>query len=173
MRESIGGTALFQIAIVFLLLFTGVMCITINHSKAFGVKDEIVQMIQNNAVAYGSSDKLSNELIGEITSYINESGYRSTNSCPNGDDDGNYIGYTREGKETTGSDASICIRAVDVASSYDGHMRKKCSDDCDYVTGDMPAMYYYDIILFYQIDAPILDNIFNFTVKSSTKLLYS
>ena len=41
MKESIGGTALFQITIVFLLLFTGVMCITINHSKAFAVKDEI------------------------------------------------------------------------------------------------------------------------------------
>ena len=48
MREAIGGTWLFQIVIVFILLFTGFMCLTINRSKAFNVKDQIIQTIQIN-----------------------------------------------------------------------------------------------------------------------------
>ena len=40
MKEAIGGVSIFQIAVLFLLIFTGVMCLTINHSKAFGVKEE-------------------------------------------------------------------------------------------------------------------------------------
>ena len=162
MRESIGGTALFQITIIFLLLFTGVMCITINHSKAFAVKDKILDIIQNSAVITGSDNKLDDEIITDITNYINESGYRITNKCPS-----DYTGYTRNGYETTGKDASICVRAVNVSKGIDNSTKNKVGD------GDMPNMYYYDIILFYQIDAPIISDVFNFSIKSSTKVIYS
>ena len=55
MKEAIGGVSLFQIVILFLLLFTGVMCLTINHSKAFGVKDEIINIIETDVLAsYGT-----------------------------------------------------------------------------------------------------------------------
>ena len=47
MREAIGGTWLFQIVIVFILLFTGFLCLSINRSKAFNVKDQIIQTIQS------------------------------------------------------------------------------------------------------------------------------
>ena len=46
MREAIGGTWLFQIVIVFILLFTGYMCLSINHSKAYNVKSEILEIIE-------------------------------------------------------------------------------------------------------------------------------
>ena len=160
MRESIGGTALFQITIVFLLLFTGVMCITINHSKAFAVKDEILDMIQNSPNVYDDNGNITTALVDDITAYISDSGYRITNQCPEG-----YTGYTRNGNVTSGKDASICIRSVNVA--------KICNGDCSYINDDLPNMYYFDIILFYQIDAPILENVFNLYVKSSSRIIYS
>ena len=46
MREAIGGTWIFQIVIFFILLFTGYMCMSINHSKAFNVKNTIIKEIE-------------------------------------------------------------------------------------------------------------------------------
>ena len=69
MKEAIGGVSLFQIVIVFLLLFTGVMCLTINHSKAFGVKDEIINIIQEEKLAsYGTTSDyaLTSDTIDDI-----------------------------------------------------------------------------------------------------------
>ena len=43
MREAIGGSWLFNIVIFFVILFTGYMCLSINHTKAFNVKDDIVK----------------------------------------------------------------------------------------------------------------------------------
>lgn len=169
MREAIGGNFLFQIVIMFLLLFTGVMCITINHSKAFGVKDKIINIIESNSLSYAENYQLNEEVIGEITDYITESGYRTTNECPS-----DYVGYRRDGSETTGRDASLCVKAVTVSDSYSTDVGNKCYDrsKCAYLYDDLPSMVYYDILLFYQIDAPILDDVFNLNVKGSTKIIY-
>ena len=70
MREAIGGTWLFQIVLVFILLFTGFMCLTINRSKAFNVKDQIIQTLQSyNGINYGD-DAGSSEAIADIVDYI-------------------------------------------------------------------------------------------------------
>ena len=75
MREAIGGTAIFQIVIVFILLFTGFMCLTINRSKAFNVKDKIIQTIQ-------SYNGLTGEARVDIAEYLRESSYRTTGRQP-------------------------------------------------------------------------------------------
>ena len=53
MKEAIGGTWLFQIVIVFILLFAGYMCLSINHSKAFSIKSEIIESLSR----HGEVDK--------------------------------------------------------------------------------------------------------------------
>ena len=40
MKESIGGFSLFNIVIVFVILFTGYISLSINYSKAYNVKNE-------------------------------------------------------------------------------------------------------------------------------------
>ena len=52
MKESISMTAIFQIVILFILLFTAIMALTINNSNAFGVKDEIVNILELNGGKY-------------------------------------------------------------------------------------------------------------------------
>ena len=77
MKEAIGGVSLFQIVILFLLLFTGVMCLTINHSKAFGVKDEIINILETDILAsYGtvSSYEVSTDTMTKIINHLNEVG---------------------------------------------------------------------------------------------------
>lgn len=170
MKEALGGVSIFQIVIVFILVFTGIMCLTINHSKAFGVKDEVITIIQNEEIekfSYGASYTLSSETIKEITELLNEAGYRITGDCPSG-----YTGYDRNGSEVK-KNASFCVKANNVVdNAYVKDLEKKCANNkCIVSYGDYPSMVYYDIVLFYQLDIPIINDIMNFKITGSTKVL--
>lgn len=173
MKEAIGGVSLFQIVILFLLLFTGVMCLTINHSKAFGVKDEIINILETDILAsYGtvSSYEVSTDTMTKIINHLNEVGYRITGDCPSG-----YVGYDRNypnDKKTVSTNASFCVRSVNVSNAYRNDLLDKCKNNkCDITYDDFPSMIYYDVILFYQLDIPIISKVFNLKLYGSTKTL--
>ena len=48
MRESIGGTWLFGIVIVFIALFSAFLAYSISYTRAFNVKNEIINYIERN-----------------------------------------------------------------------------------------------------------------------------
>lgn len=48
MRESVGGTLLLQIVLVFLTVYIGFMAIVINYGKVFRYKNAIVNRIEQN-----------------------------------------------------------------------------------------------------------------------------
>ena len=48
MRESIGGTWLVGIVIVFIVIFTSYLALSVNYSKAFKVKNGIIEIIEEN-----------------------------------------------------------------------------------------------------------------------------
>ena len=100
MKESYGGTWLFQIVIVFLLLFTGIMCLTINQSKSFAVKSELVNYIENQNGIKIDQDTLDDN-ISEILSNL---GYYTTGSCNEG-----YKGFSREGRAVS-TNPAICLK---------------------------------------------------------------
>lgn len=54
MRESIGGAWLVGIVITFVVLFTSYLALSVNYSKAFKVKNEIISLIEENE---GLTDK--------------------------------------------------------------------------------------------------------------------
>ncbi len=170
MREAIGGISIFQIVIFFILLFTGVMCLTINHSKAFGVKDEIITIIENEPLGSNnntSSFGLSESTNQKIVEHLNKAGYRITGKCPDG-----YDGYNRNG-ELTSRDAAYCIRANRVEDKFVADAKEKCSNNkCTVTSGDFPDMVYYDVVVFFQLDIPFIREIFNFNLTGSTKTLF-
>ena len=63
MREAIGGTWLFTIVIVFIVLFSSYLAISVNYSKAFKVKNGIVDLIEQN-------EGLSSETQTQISNYL-------------------------------------------------------------------------------------------------------
>ena len=173
MRTSIGGISLFQIVILFVLLFTGIMCLTINHSKAFGVKDEIITIIQNEGLA-NANYELTDDTSEKIGEYLGEAGYRITGRCPSDE----WIGYDRDGNKTGINNAAFCVKANSVTSAFYGDAKDKCKEITKDPTkcvvasgGDYPSMVYYDIVLFYQLQIPVINNIINFRVYGSTKVL--
>ena len=167
MKEAIGGISIFQIVIVFILLFTAIMALTINHSKAFAVKDEVINILENSNATSVKNHKLDNNTITKIVEALENGGYRIVGSCPD-----DYVGYNRKGDEVS-SNASFCIKANLVSETYRNDLNNKCKNNKCVITGDdYPAMVYYDVRLFYQLDIPIIRNIFNFTINGSTKVLF-
>ena len=48
MRESVGGTLLLQIVLVFLVVYIGFMAIVINYGRVFRYKNAIINKIEQN-----------------------------------------------------------------------------------------------------------------------------
>lgn len=159
MREAIGGISLFQIVIVFVLLFTGVMALTINHSRAFGVKDEIINIIETS-----TSSNLTDETLKEIGDHLRDAGYRVTGSC-----DKDWVGYDLDGKEST--KAAFCIKNVNVTSANFEAAKERCSGSCDAIEENLKQVY-YKVAVFYQLDIPVLNKLMNFKMYGSTKTMW-
>lgn len=160
MREAIGGTWLFNIVIFFVVLFTGYLCLSINHTKAFNVKDDVIKIIER----HGGFEDLNNvnsdndkAILDDIVASLQEFGYRSTSACPNADGGSVWYGFDREGNKANGNNASFCIRKI---NAYQG-------------SADLANPAYYQVVVFYQLDLPIFNSLFSFTIKGDTKLLYN
>lgn len=169
MKEALGGIPLFEIVIVFILVFTGIMCLTINHAKAFGVKDEIINIIETSELTNGLNiNSLDQDVITQIIDKLTEVGYRNNGDCP----DSSWKGYRRDGHVTNNHDAAFCVRANNVSTIYYQDLVDKCrKSGCTTFNGGFPPMVYYEIALFYQLDIPLASSI-NFRIYGSTKTLF-
>lgn len=159
MREAIGGTWLFNIVIFFILLFAGYMCLSINYSKAFNVKDKIINEIERNGgISFGDTRK--DPALQNINEYINKVGYRNTGSC-----EGYEYGCNRDGVCSTvisSTNYSYCISEKKAKDNYKG----AAPTEFIYIS-------YYKVKVFYQLDLPVIRTAFQFNVKGDTKLLYN
>ncbi len=90
MRESIGGTWLLGFVVLFIVLFSGYLAVSINYTKAFKVKNQIINLIEQNEgfrtsafsnIANASEIDLSNSdrTEDQIYLYLKGIGYATTN----------------------------------------------------------------------------------------------
>ncbi len=155
MKESIGGTQIFIVVIALVLIFTAIMAFTINHSNAFAVKDQIVSIIESSGGFDMSAENI--EVIEQIVDALQANSYRQVGRCPEEEGNIDVEGYQRNGSKVIGDGkASFCI--VKIPS-----------------IGDRGAVtkYYYQVIVFYSLDIPIVNELFNFKAVGETKPLYS
>ena len=157
MKESVGGFSLFNIVIVFVILFTGYISLSINYSKAYNVKNEIVNIIRNQG-GVCTSDIPSNinncyNFTEQITDYFKEANYRSTGICKD-----DWIGYSRDGRNLgiNAKNAAFCVNAIKANSN-----------------SELPNALYYQIKVFYQLDLPIINNFYEFSIVGETSRKYS
>ena len=163
MKESIGSTQIFVIVVFMIFLFSGIMALTMNRSNSYAIKDEIVSIIERNGgLDLEAEVPVSGGLTGdgiviqEIVDTINHLSYRQTGKCPVlPHSEGEVQGYTRGGQKTNGQ-AAFCITKLN--GTKDNGTTKS---------------YYYQVIVFYKLDLPILRNVFIFKSIGETKPLYS
>ncbi len=172
MREGIGGIQLFLIVVVMVLIFAGVMSLTLNQANAFAVKDQIVSIIETaggfdtSAQCFLGNCNMDNKdqaTLQNIVDSLESNSYRQQGSCEdipfneNGSVVVDMVGYQRNGDKTlSGKKSSFCIAKIDSNKSE-----------------DTLKGYYYRVYVFYQLDIPVLHAIFNFRAIGETKLLYS
>ena len=148
MKESVGALGLTNIVIVFILLFSGYLCISVNQTKAYNVKNEMLNIIHKH-------NGLDSSTLEEIREYMNTVGYRSTGKCDN-EDDG--VGYTINSESQ--DKATFCIKTVNVNSNMSDKYNQ------------FPSVKYYKVKVFFSLDIPIIGKMFNFNLIGTSKNIY-
>ena len=159
MKESIGSTWLFGIVITFIVLFASIVSMSVNWSRAYKVKDEIINDIEK-------THGFKQETMDSIAAYMRRVGYRSTGTCP----DENYKGYTINGNATITSmwnagGTNYCVKRVDVV---------KKDETGATVTGSPGhiSSAYYSVTVFFKLDLPVFGNVIRMDVSGETATIF-
>ncbi len=144
-----------MIVVAFITLFSGYLAFSVNYSKAYRIKDGIVQRLEKHS---GPND----DSLRDIEALIDEIGYNSLGRCvgaPVGDATDNVIGvreYPNQPDINPGRDDfySYCIRKV---SSHNYELGESDGNN----KGQLTAAY-YKVAVFFSISLPIfrLDSLF-------------
>ena len=147
MREAIGGTWLFGLVITFIVFFASFLAVSINYSKAFNVKNNVVDLISK----YEGNNCKARTKIGE---YLKNDGYLVPGSCPD-DDAYTYKGYDLNGNPVgTGKKAYYCVS----------------EDSTDNTT--VINKQFYRVVVFFKIDLPMIGDLTTFRIKGETESIY-
>lgn len=143
MKEAIGGSWLLTIVVVFVVVFACYMSVSINYSKSYKVKDQILFYIEQ----YGGVNDSSTTA---IKNYLGEVGYRTTGKCPS---DNDWIGFNFNAG--IGSPNSFCIQKHCVYRAAIGH----------------PKTAYYSVKVFFKMDMPVIGDVVKFTLDGETSFV--
>jgi len=175
MKEAISGAWLFQIVIVMVLLFSGFLAIALNYSKAFQVKNGVVNIIQRQNGVYGpeisaTRPDLNNEgSRREIQEYLGLVGYRNSGECRRTPTEVEWAGLIVDGRDgngrwTTGSGERsnqrfhLCIYRT-VAQR-------------DAIGEGLPDTDLYRVEAFFRLDLPLINQLFNLSISGTTTPIF-
>jgi len=142
MREAIGGTWLFGLVLTFIVFFASFLAVSINYSKAFNVKNNIVDLIGK----YEGNNCKSRKKIAE---YLSDTGYLVIGNCPN-----DYDAYGLNGNYETSQRGYYCVKKE--TNSGDAIIKKD----------------YYRIVTFFKLDLPMVGDLTTFKIKGETEAIY-
>lgn len=148
MRDAIGQVFTLQIILAFVLLINGYMAYSVNYTRAFRVKNQIVNIIEQYEGPYND------EGIEKINDYIDKMAYSVNNQ--------QMLNFQNDN-----SDA--------VCPGYNGWCYIEHSVSVDDADGERNGKY-YSIVTFVNIDIPVVNNILglgNFLqVVGETRTIY-
>ena len=155
MREAIGATWIFGIVITFIALFSGYLAFSINYSKAFRMKDGIVERIEK----HGGPNK---DAIDDIGNLMNEIGYSSKGKCATFFNNSqlkwggvNKKQVTKPSDVNSKDNFNYCLQRVDSFNT----------------NGQLSASY-YKVYVFFSISLPFIDTSSAFYVTGETSNIY-
>lgn len=160
MRESIGGAWLFQFVIGLMLIFFAFLLIAMNYARAFKVKNEIINIIENyEGLTTGTGHY--NNSISIVNNYLEANTHIVTGRCPEGSDNPHlqYYGIKRNVTLpiliTPGTTEKFlwCIKKNQVDPNVE------------------PTRASYTIVVFLKLKFPIVENIATIPVKGETYII--
>ena len=150
MRQAIGTTWIMQLVIIFMLIFVAFLALTINYTKAFKIKNELVTIIEKyEGLNYGTSNQSGS--IDLINNYLQYNGYTVMGSC----DEGSY------GATGLGDDAIL-------SNAVKGQKYYYCVEEVSTKGASTPNRARYKIKIFFKFSLPILGDLFTFNIDGTT-----
>ena len=156
MREAIGGTWIMGIVIVFVVLFSGFLAYSISYTKAFNVKNEIINYIEYRE---GFTEAESVESVSDTdldalvdSGYVNAKAYR-------------YILRSGYNKETASNES---VKCPDGGEKKPGGycLKKICT------TGDKNSNSYYKVTTFIALNIPLIGYTASIPISGETRTIY-
>lgn len=155
MREAIGATWLLGIVLAFIALFSGYLAFSVNYSKAFRMKDGIIEKIEK----HGGPNIEALEDIGEM---MDEVGYSSKGKCASF--------FNNDSLDWGGVTKNVVTKAWDVTS---GDSFNYCLQRVDaYSTSGQLSASYYKVYVFFSVSLPIVNTGSFFHVTGETANIY-
>lgn len=158
MRESIGGAWLFGIVITFIFMFSGFLAYSISYTKAFNVKNEVVNIIEQATGLHGWSDttsvitpdnQLQNTARDKIIKTIKNTGYNYdvTSNIPCQSSDGSY--------GTKLNKSGVCIIKYCSANSINEELNRR-------------SYVHYKVTTYIALKLPVLEITFKIPISGET-----
>ena len=151
MRHTMGGTWVFQLVLIFTLIFAAYIALTINYSRSFRVKNEMLSIIEKNEGFTENGVKL-------INNYLSQSGYKTTGHCKPQSD---VVVFG-----ATNIDPSVTTGSIEVAQP--GNRYYYCFSKYTNYHSYFKTRAYYKITLFFKFDIPVLGELSTFDVDGQT-----
>lgn len=149
MRESFGGAFMLKLAIVFIVVYVSFMAVAVNYAKAFRVKNQVINIIEQYQYNGETSD--TNPAIKEINRYLASVPYNFGSNtevkktCENIAGEGNEYIFTRTG---------ACIIPKGTMGKFGNSTR------------------YYKVVTFIDIDFNFFDIHLTVPISGETKVIY-
>jgi len=146
MREAIGGAWIFGVVIMFIVLFSGYLALSVNYSMAFRAKNGVISIIEDYG-GHGAPNDPNSPVQSRISEYLSSVGYFSTGNCPSGLGFGEIHGV---------QGSQYCVI--------------RCCNNTYGSTQRLP-MKYYSVTVFFRLDLPIFRQLFVFPVRGQTRTM--
>jgi len=156
MRETIASTWIYQLVIIFILMFVAFLVLSLTYSKNYKTKNEIINIIEK----YEGVNVKSVQIINNYLIYNN---YKIKGRCPAGS------GW----KGVTDLD-STKLEDVDSDTKYYYCINKKYSSKkANEKKGSIvKSKMFYQIKIFFKFNLPVVGDIYTFTVDGTTNDIF-
>lgn len=146
MRHAIGTTWILQLVIIFMLIFVAFLALSINYTKAFKIKNDIVTIVEKyEGVSEGEDGSIS-----IINNYLRYNNYTVMGSCQTGDYGIQNLDEPILRPAQSGEKYFYCVRKVSTS------------------TDALKDRAKYNVRLFFKFSLPVIGNIFTFQVDGTT-----
>lgn len=154
MKDTIASTWIYQLVIVFILMFVAFLILSLTYSKNYKTKNEIINIIEKYEGVNTNSVQI-------INNYLSYNGYKVKGKCPD-----NWMGSldlesARLEKVQKGTKYYYCVNKKWNKSTTTGNTSRL-----------LKSKVFYQIKTFFKFNLPLLGDIYTFTVDGTTNDIF-
>ena len=152
MREAIGNSFVLNFIITFLFLFMLIFVATLSYTKAFKVKNRIIDTIENYDGNIANNGTLNTNFKDELDTKLSEMGYRISRKNDCNDAKSNRI--------TSNENYNNKVTTLNTQSSY-----RYCIYESDTERGK-----YYTVVAYIYFEVPLIGAKLEFPIYGETRI---